>query len=1014
MLKLLIKKRQRGIIFVIVFFFSLNIFFTTSNAEDNKRPDLVIYSVEWESYGAKNPYTLKEGVEVNFTIKIQNVGTKNITADEDNPRPINVGLLIDYNLVSTKSKSKGLNINEICYANLSWTPDIGDGKKHVLSIEVKYNSTNPEGNYNNNAWDKIVTFVEKETDLQIQSITLPQKPYVNRTVKVIASIINNGQTTSQPIKAILNTSKEGSIQNITKNDGLQRNKVYNFSFNWVPKYFGSQTLSVKIIYDNKIQNTIDQPVFVNYSRLSWWNSSWHYRYFLIVDGKGIISKNFDFTDLLNSLGVYSQVFEDETIRIVEYKTNGDILQIINNYKFNKSTSYDPLTNANGTLIWDATSSISEKYYCVYFDVETNPGIRTGLTENSSITKSGNAKYSGFVEGWWAEVKQPVNGSYCFINTSKGISVVTSAKADSATAEFIFNKSVIGTLNLTSNIDSTIWSCGYTFSGHKGNWTIKITSSDAAGYSTTASNDIYVGKPDLRIVNLSFSTNWAPTSPKIYKNDTVNITACVISYYANIENVAVSLFINNYKNITVPVVLKDENNYVSFTWRPNKTGVYNINITVDPENIIDESNESNNRIIKTVTVYGWPDLEVESIILPTGNITEQSKVGIDVVIANKGEGDAFGYEVGLYIESARESTMTYTNKKSYDLVNVSLNEREKISLFWDPAESGEWKIGIMILVSDAKKDLNISNNRRVSIETLIVRGFERNKPVILGFDIEPDSQEQGGVVKILAEITDDSGLDSVTIIIASPEGAITNGVMSRTHDDWFRYDFKETSEPGEYTFVVKAVDLSYYANTVTAEGSFIIKKDSTYPVIHFFDVNPSVQLKGELVEISCIATDNFGIKKVTVNIIPPDDVAFDKKMALSSDGIYVYKDIYDVSGMYTFNIAVEDMAGKITTTENKTFWITSNLNDTDDDGMPDSWEKKHGLNPRDPSDADKDPDGDGYTNLEEYKMGTNPSKDIFLENAAYRIKENGWYLTSSILLFLFILLLSIYGIRRKKS
>jgi len=40
-------------------------------------------------------------------------------------------------------------------------------------------------------------------------------------------------------------------------------------------------------------------------------------------------------------------------------------------------------------------------------------------------------------------------------------------------------------------------------------------------------------------------------------------------------------------------------------------------------------------------------------------------------------------------------------------------------------------------------------------------------------------------------------------------------------------------------------------------------------------------------------------------------------------------------------------------------------DTDRDGMPDTWEKSHGLNPTDPSDKSKDLTGDGYTNLEKY-------------------------------------------------
>ena len=56
-------------------------------------------------------------------------------------------------------------------------------------------------------------------------------------------------------------------------------------------------------------------------------------------------------------------------------------------------------------------------------------------------------------------------------------------------------------------------------------------------------------------------------------------------------------------------------------------------------------------------------------------------------------------------------------------------------------------------------------------------------------------------------------------------------------------------------------------------------------------------------------------------------------------------------------------------------------DSDGDGIPDQWEIDNGLNPNDPSDANKDPDKDGLTNLEEYDVqktygkGTNPnSKD----------------------------------------
>ncbi len=47
-------------------------------------------------------------------------------------------------------------------------------------------------------------------------------------------------------------------------------------------------------------------------------------------------------------------------------------------------------------------------------------------------------------------------------------------------------------------------------------------------------------------------------------------------------------------------------------------------------------------------------------------------------------------------------------------------------------------------------------------------------------------------------------------------------------------------------------------------------------------------------------------------------------------------------------------------------------DADNDGIPDEWETKNGLNPNDASDANLDFDDDGLTNIQEYTFGTNPN------------------------------------------
>lgn len=50
-------------------------------------------------------------------------------------------------------------------------------------------------------------------------------------------------------------------------------------------------------------------------------------------------------------------------------------------------------------------------------------------------------------------------------------------------------------------------------------------------------------------------------------------------------------------------------------------------------------------------------------------------------------------------------------------------------------------------------------------------------------------------------------------------------------------------------------------------------------------------------------------------------------------------------------------------------------DSDGDGMPDEWEKTNGLNPNDPSDANGDCTGDGYTNIEKYINGISTKEKI---------------------------------------
>lgn len=56
-------------------------------------------------------------------------------------------------------------------------------------------------------------------------------------------------------------------------------------------------------------------------------------------------------------------------------------------------------------------------------------------------------------------------------------------------------------------------------------------------------------------------------------------------------------------------------------------------------------------------------------------------------------------------------------------------------------------------------------------------------------------------------------------------------------------------------------------------------------------------------------------------------------------------------------------------------------DSDGDGMPDEWELANGLNPNDPSDANGDINGDGYTNIEKWINGIPTTSRVDWRNLA---------------------------------
>ena len=114
-----------------------------------------------------------------------------------------------------------------------------------------------------------------------------------------------------------------------------------------------------------------------------------------------------------------------------------------------------------------------------------------------------------------------------------------------------------------------------------------------------------------------------------------------------------------------------------------------------------------------------------------------------------------------------------------------------------------------------------------------------------------------------------------------------------------------------------------------------------------------------------SVDERIINEVRTGVIPPMQIA---------KGSQEKAKFYGYAQKYTDELAELVTKGFVTDPSEVGGWPEykgTPYKDSDNDGLPDDWEKKHGLNPNDASDATADSNGDGYTNIEDFINGLDP-------------------------------------------
>jgi len=114
-----------------------------------------------------------------------------------------------------------------------------------------------------------------------------------------------------------------------------------------------------------------------------------------------------------------------------------------------------------------------------------------------------------------------------------------------------------------------------------------------------------------------------------------------------------------------------------------------------------------------------------------------------------------------------------------------------------------------------------------------------------------------------------------------------------------------------------------------------------------------------------SVDERIINQVRTGVIPPLQIA---------KGSQEKAQFYGYAQKFTDELAELVKKGFVTDPSEVGGWPEyqgTPYQDSDGDGLPDAWEKAHGLNPNDASDATGDLNGDGYTNIEDFINGLDP-------------------------------------------
>jgi hypothetical protein len=214
---------------------------------------------------------------------------------------------------------------------------------------------------------------------------------------------------------------------------------------------------------------------------------------------------------------------------------------------------------------------------------------------------------------------------------------------------------------------------------------------------------------------------------------------------------------------------------------------------------------------------------------------------------------------------------------------------------------------------------------------------------------------------------------ITFEVSSSYGEVSGTLLTFNYPNSFNYPSGRTQESVQVNFTHSNEEID---DSATLKINVLPVNDAPYLLNP--DVDPDSGNEDTDFIFSVRYYDIDGSDTPEINVVI-DDVSYEMNYISGSKTDEIEGALYQFTsslfrGLHNYYFDCNDMAGEFNSYNwTSTFQLTVAdsdgeppiSNDADKDGIPDSWEEKYGLNPNDPSDANSDPDGDNYTNLQEY-------------------------------------------------